>query len=278
MTYINDSGDVILSQSDGIAKDEQEQRDANGCLPIDPALPYRAICFQPSEEPCVIPNITEQKSRLSDQSVIYKSVELGTLYKIKMQWEYFDGSSYVETSNLDDMTVDSGSNNLPRALFTIYDKEDNIIENIYDSHYVRRVSSIPEGATLPVTTLNAFNCQGKSSPALNGSDYIGLPNEDNIGSAEGSNAPPYVRDQYPSGGSVGGRLIRSFTKKNTSFFIPVDGVNTVTEISDPSNVRTGPTQTIGYIGLSERNNNSGNFETINKQIRYNYVTSLWEDI
>jgi hypothetical protein len=279
MSYVNEKGETVLEKSDGKVEIPEEKRDDNGCLPVIESEPYRAVCFQPSEQSCVIPNVIEQCSRLTQNSIRYKSVDLGKKFLISMEWQYFDGNSYIRAENSQSMTVEGNSTaNLPRAKYTIYDQDgDEEMEVIYDRHYIRKTSSVSPITGLPETLTSYFNAQTMASPSLNLSTNISLPNTDSIGEVQDPPKPIYERIIDVEGNLLN-TLLPEFTKVDTSFFIPVDGTSTVTEIEDPSYVRTGPTQTIGYISLSERNNNIGNFDIINKQIRYNYVTSSWEDL
>lgn len=277
MAYLNEDGEWVLGESDGKTEDTSADRDENGCLILDPTTPYKPLCFQPSSESCVIPNVIEQCSRVEDEGYVYKSVNVGEKYAISMEWQYHNGTEYVATTNVANMTVDGyTSSNLPRAKFTIYDVMGVELEEIYDFHYIRVTLNESTGG-ISTTDTHYHNAHSKAIPSLNGSAYVNLPNEDNIGDVQDPIRPKYIRHREGDS-SPSNMLVPPFVKINTTFYLPIDGITTVTEIEDPSLVRTGPTQTVGYISVSEKDNNKGIFEPINKQIRYNYVTSLWEDL
>ena len=264
MAYINEDGELVLEPSDGSVPEEEEQRDENGCLPLDPSQPYRSLCFLPSEEPCVIPSIIRQKGRRRSRSYLFRSERVSERPYFSMTWEYYNGTSYVTTTSLNNMTITSTSaTNRPRVRFDIYDADNVLQETLYSPHYRQVITDTT--VTPPVTTTTYVNALAIANPVLNQSNYIDLPNNDAVDN-------DYVRNTNAT------NLTASISKVRLFYFVPVDGTFVISEFDDPTAIRTGPDETLAYISQSEENNDNGVLEAIDQKVRYNYVTEEFENV
>ncbi len=273
MAYLNENGEWVLGDAvESTTQPEEELRDENGCLPIDPTQPYKPPCFLPSEEDCVSPYVIRQKSRETVSGFVYRSVDTGKRPYVSMTWQYHNGTSYVDTTNYNNMKITSaGAANKPRAKFTTYDDSNGSQETLYGSHYELTVTIPPVlPATVGTTVTTYVNAMNASTTALSASSFVRLPNVDELEN--------YTRNIDGVGGFEPSSITTYFSKQRLEYNIPVDGVSTVTEIEDPTSLRTGPFETIAYEGLTEENNDIGRLEDGVGKVRYNYVTSLWEEL
>ena len=221
--------------------------------------------FIPGPEDCVMPSVIDQKGRLSAGGTLFRTKETAKACNIELVWEYYNGTQYVPTTSILDVTVATAGTDplpfyLPRVVLTITPPSSpTFVSTITQYRWEHTTLPIPPEID-PITTSWVSAIPGLRSALTSPTAFVDMPTTDDV---TGNN--PVVDPEY----------ILSFSTSPTVYVIAVDNEFTVTEITDPSAVRTGPSSTLGFFAQSEASNTTGTMVPGQGKAKYDYANNVW---